>query len=153
MTLILDNITIPERGTLEIKVDRTVEINVTAEQARKKVDHWLMDQVSSMIGAKKPSLVISGDKAVWRVPAWINFTQGHWEGMIGIVEVDVLTGEMLDLEKQRMAMVEYLETEVKPKLTPYQPQTREASSEYVANDVPRGKKFVIAEDGQIQSAE
>lgn len=153
MTLILDNITIPERGTLEIKVDRTVEINVTAEQARKKVDHWLMDQVSFMIGAKEPSLVILGEKTVWRVPAWISFIQGRWEGLIGIVDVDVLTGEMLDLEKRRLAIVEYLETEVKPKLTPYQPQTHEVPPEYIASDVPRGKKLVIAENGQINSAE
>ena len=153
MTLILEDITIPEKGHLEFNVTVAVDINITAKEARRKVDHWLMDQVSHMIGAQEPSLVILGEKAVWRVPAWIAFTGGRWAGVIGQVDVDVESGEMLEPEKQKAAIIEYLETEVKPKLLPYQPQAREVPPEYLANDVPRGKRLIVAEDGQLKTAE
>ena len=43
---------IPEEGQVELKVDRSFEIKVTAEQARRQADRWLLNEVSYMIGAE-----------------------------------------------------------------------------------------------------
>ena len=55
-----------------MKVDRSFEINVTAEEARRHVREWLREEVSLLIDAEPPTLVV-GDQVVWRVPAWISF--------------------------------------------------------------------------------
>src|SRR5688572_8458230 len=93
MMVIFDNITIPEKGLLEINIQRTVEIIITAEQARKRVSFWLTDQVSYMMGAEPPDLAI-GNQAVWRVPVSISYPQIGKLGNIGTIDVDVQTGEL-----------------------------------------------------------
>jgi len=143
MTIILDNVTIPEKGTLEIKIDRTVEINVTAEQARKMVDRWLMEYVSSQMGAENPTLV-AGERVVWRVPAYISLPSiGRIKG-IGTVDVDVMTGEMLDMEGKPQMLIEYLEKEVKPRLPAYKLGTSTSDS-YLPNDKNSTHQPVIRE--------
>ena len=151
MTLILDNILIPEKGTLEIKVDRTVEINVTAEQARKKVDHWLMDQVSFLMGAEPPTLVI-GERAVWRVPAYISFPSVGRAGTIGTIDVDAQTGEMSNTPEKK-AEIKRRGEEIARKLPPFKPL--ELSPEYKAKlanipPAPEPKHSKLSSDPAIE---
>ena len=72
MTILLDPYIVPEKGKVELKIDRSFEIKVTAEEARHKVRWWLRDEVSMLIDADPPTLVI-GEEVVWRVPAWVAF--------------------------------------------------------------------------------
>ena len=69
MTIILENYALPEKGPVEIKVNFSFEIKVTAEEARRLVNCWLIDQVSLQMGGLKPALVLLGERAVWRVVA------------------------------------------------------------------------------------
>ena len=55
MTIILDQYTIPEKGSFEIR--QTVDIAFTAKQAQRKVDTWLLNEVSTMMGTEAPTLV------------------------------------------------------------------------------------------------
>ncbi|MEK7311117.1 MAG: hypothetical protein AAB382_04020 [Chloroflexota bacterium] len=151
MNIILSDYIIPEKGTLAIHVDRVVEINVTAEQARRKVDHWLMDQVSSQMGADEPTLVVS-EQVVWRVPAHIGFPQVGTIRGIGTIDVDVISGELMDTEGQTAKMIEYLEREVRPNLPPYNSRA-DMPADFIPNGVPRAKTLIVAEDGQMKPAE
>ena len=152
MTPILDNITIPEQGMLEVKLNLTIEIKVTAEQARKKVDHWLMDQVSSQMGAETPTLVV-GERTVWRVPAYLSFPDtGRIQG-IGTYDIDVVTGEMIDLDTQKEKMMDHLEREVRPRLPLYRRPIREVPSQYIAADAPPTKNLIVDTDGQVKAIE
>ncbi|MCP4683198.1 MAG: hypothetical protein GY864_12755, partial [Desulfobacterales bacterium] len=56
---------IPEEGPVELKVDRSFEIKVTAEQARRQVNRWLHNEVSYMMRALNPTLAV-GERVVWR---------------------------------------------------------------------------------------
>ena len=90
MTIILDRIATPERGLLEIRM--SVEIEISAQEARKQVDRWLLARVSSSFGTEPPVLVI-GEQTVWRVPVVVGFSQrGSFE--LGVVTVNAVTGEM-----------------------------------------------------------
>ena len=91
MTLILDNITLPEKGRVEVNL--SFEIKVTAEEAQRKVTRWLRDEVSMLIYGEKPVLVM-GKRPIWRVPAAIAFPSTGPVGNVGAIDVDAETGEM-----------------------------------------------------------
>ncbi len=93
MTILLDPYSVPEKGKVELKIDRSFEIKVTATEAQHKVRWWLRDEVSMLIDADPPTLVI-GEQVVWRVPAWIGFPHTGRVGIVGVVDVDVKTGAM-----------------------------------------------------------
>ncbi|MEK7312072.1 MAG: hypothetical protein AAB382_08875 [Chloroflexota bacterium] len=150
MTVILDKQTIPEKGQMEVKVDVSFEIRVAAREARRRVDRWLFEEVSYMIGANEPDLVI-GERVVWRVPAWIGFASAG-PFTIGAVDVDVETGEMIDLPGCKERILEYLEREVKPRLPKYRQRT-ETPVEYLATNVPPARKLNVAEEKPAQSAD
>jgi hypothetical protein len=94
VTIILDRYTIPEQGAFEIHA--AVQISVTAVQARRLANRFLMDEVSHLLVAAAPDLVV-GDQTRWRVPVWIGFP-GHGRHAVGVLEVDVQTGVFLDQE-------------------------------------------------------
>ncbi len=131
MTIILENYTLPEKGPVEIKVNLAFEIKVTAEEARRLVNRWLIDHMSLQMGGDPPTLVV-GQRAVWRVPTYITFPHTGRFGVVGAVEVDVETGELLHLMESRAEMIRRLEEEVKPRLPPYQPGVRHVPPEYLA---------------------
>ena len=84
MTILLDTHPIPEKGKVELKVDRSFEIKVTAEEARPKVNHWLLNQVSYMMGAEPPTLVVGEQEVVWRVPTYFSSPDVGRVGFVGI---------------------------------------------------------------------
>ncbi|MEK7785243.1 MAG: hypothetical protein AAB658_07455, partial [Chloroflexota bacterium] len=94
MTIIIDNYAVPEKGTLEININISVEIKVTAEQAQRRVNRWLMESVSIQIGAYLPTLIVDGKRVVWRVPAYASFPHVGHAGVVGYIDVDVRNGEM-----------------------------------------------------------
>lgn len=63
MAIVLDPYVIPEKGLVEVKIDRTFEIKVTAEEARCQVRWWLRNEVSMFMDANQPTLVV-GEQVV-----------------------------------------------------------------------------------------
>ncbi len=149
MTIVLENYPLPEQGQVKIKVDVSFEMKVSAEQARRKVNRWVMERVSSQMGAELPTLII-GERAVWRVPVHISFPDtGRIRG-IGAVDVDAETGEMNDTPEHR-AEIERAANDTALQLPPYQPK-RGAPAKYLAKNVPPAEKLIFTEDGQIKPA-
>ena len=102
MNLILNQFRIPEKGTFEIRQLATLEIS--GEQARKLVNRFLLMEVSTMLAADAPDLVV-GERTVWRVPVWIGFLhQGRFA--VGALDVDARTGAILDQEQSVAAIQE-----------------------------------------------
>jgi hypothetical protein len=148
MTIFLEAYTIPEKGKVELKVDRSFEITVTAAEARRKVNRWLLNEVSYLIGADPPTLVV-GEHVAWRVPAWIGFPHTGRVGVVGTVDVDVQTGDMENLAERKLEIEQNLE-KLKPNLPSYKPRSPEEGSAYLAKDVPSAPKLIIAEAGYFQ---
>ena len=44
----------PAQGPVTVNVDYSFEIKITAKQAQRQVDSWLLNDVSYMMGADKP---------------------------------------------------------------------------------------------------
>ena len=85
MPVLLEGIDISEIGVYEIK--QTLNVQVTREQARRIVNRWLLDQVSDMMHAESPTLVVNG-QTVWRVPAILTAPHIGTAGAVGMVDVD-----------------------------------------------------------------
>lgn len=131
MDILLDQITLPEHGEVQIKLERTFTLNVSAEQARRQVNRWLLLEVSTMIGAETPTLVL-GDQVAWRVPAVFTAPHVGHVGVVGTVEVDVQTGEMNNISAYKV-QIERSAQELAERLPPY-PTKREVTAQYWAKD-------------------
>ena len=126
LTLLLDEYTLPTSGVVDLQLSRSFEINVTAEQARRQVKGWLLDQVSYMMTAKLPTLVI-GTRVVWRVPVMLTATHVGHVGVVGEVDVDVETGALHDLSARKEAILAQA-SQLATKIPPYQPPTTTAQA-------------------------
>jgi len=100
MTIILDDYAVPEIGSVQLSLNFTFDIKVSAEQARRKVNRWLLNEVSYLIWAETPTLAV-GKRAVWRVPAVLGYPSFGKVGTVGMVEVDVETGELNNAEERK----------------------------------------------------
>jgi hypothetical protein len=130
MTIILEHYPIPDSGSFEIR--KTVQITISATQARRKVDEWLLLEVSMMMGADPPTLVV-GERIVWRVPA--RFTAPHVGrlGTVGEVDVDAQTGDLHDLAAAKEASLSCAKKLAKT-LPPF--RVKETPPEYLATHLP-----------------
>jgi hypothetical protein len=145
MTIILNQYTLPEKGKVDLKVDRSFEIKITAEEARRQVDRWLLNEVSCLIGAEAPTLII-GERVAWRVPARIGFPDVGRVGIVGTVEVDVETGEM-DNTSECKAAIERRAEELATQLPPYRPRS-EVPEAYLAKNVPPAPRLDLPDDDE-----
>jgi hypothetical protein len=141
MAVILDPCIIPEKGKVELNIQRTFEIKVTAEEARRKVNRWLLDEISYMASADPPTLIV-GEQVVWRVPAWIGVPHVGRINEVGAVEVDVETGEMNALSECKVEIEQNLER-IKSQVPPYQPKSSAEGSDYLAKNVPSAPLLIL----------
>lgn len=146
MTILFDTYTIPEIGKVNLQINRSFEIKITAEEARRRVNRWLLNEVSSLIGADSPTLVIGDEQVVWRVPAWIGFPHTGRAGVVGMVDVEVNTGQMYNTPECKSGIIKCAE-ELAAKQPPY--RLREVSPEYLAKNVPSAPKVHILKDGTM----
>lgn len=117
MTILLEQYILPEQGKVELNVHRTFEIKVTAEQARRQVNHWVFLEVSCMMGARTPKLVV-GEQVVWRVPVVLTAPPVGEIGIVGEIDVDVQNGNM-DNTPTRVVELQAQGIELGKNLPPY----------------------------------
>lgn len=144
MPIIIDPYPIPEKGKVELEVKRSFEIKVSAEEARRKVRWWLRDEVSMLIDAEPPTLVV-GERVVWRTPAVFSVPGAGRVGVVGLVEVDVTTGAM-NVTPELKAAIEQQAEVLAERLPPYQPKGP-VSDKYRPQHLPSAPQIVYDEKG------
>jgi hypothetical protein len=145
MAVLLDPYTLPEKGKVELKIERRFEIKVTAEEARRRVNRWLRDEVSMLISGDLPTLVV-GEQVIWRVSTWISFPHTGRAGMVGLVDVDVSTGKINNLLKCKAEIKRQAE-EIAARQPIYHP--KKAPEQYLAGNIFPNPKLQILEDGTL----
>lgn len=126
MNLILDCYRIPDKGNFEIR--QLVTLEISGEQAHKLVNRFLLMEVSTVLAADAPDLVV-GERTVWRVPVRIGFLhQGRFA--VGALDVDAQTGAILEQE-QSVAAIQERATKLAASLPAYSPNPTIAT-EYLA---------------------
>lgn len=152
MSVIFDHKALQKKGHIAISFDDTVivrfKFNVTAEEAQRKVGRWLHRHVSMLISAEEPTLIL-GKPTVWHVPAAISLPSLGRIGVVGMVCVDVETGETEDLAECQARIERYLEEEVKPSLLPIPRRKRSVPDEFIPKHLPPAPKLLLNEAGEF----
>ena len=94
MSVRLKELTQLPSSRLDIEVKVSAQVNVTAFSAQRKVSKLVLDQISHLLFGDAPSLVLS-DRALWRVPVRLAFPTTGPVGIVGEIDVDIQTGEVL----------------------------------------------------------
>lgn len=94
MTILIETEKLPERGSLNLKLNVTATINTTAEEARRKVSVFAGNHIADLISGEAPDLVWQKNGAYWRVPVVLSSRSLGRIGQIGFIDVNVETGEL-----------------------------------------------------------
>lgn len=119
MQIVMEKVDLPQKGHVEFGFHRSFEITITHEQARTQVKRWLWSEVSMLLSAEPPALVID-TVIVWRVPVRLIAPGYGALGTVGFVDVNVQTGELLDLE-QKKVLIEAQAAQLTARLPDFQP--------------------------------
>jgi len=94
MSIIIESVALPERGPLNIRLDVATTINVTAEEARRKVSVFAGNTIADLLSGERPGLVWQQNTAYWRVPVALSSRSMGRIGIVGTIDVNVETGEL-----------------------------------------------------------
>lgn len=84
---------IPQVGDIRLTIEISAHQNFSAKSAQKLVRRFVADEISYLLRAGEPSLVL-GQRLYWRVPVHLAFPGQGIVGAVGAVDVDVETGQM-----------------------------------------------------------
>lgn len=90
----VEQLTLPRSGQVEIQINLSSAVNITAVSARRKVNAFLATHVGNLLLAGEPALTIT-DRIVWRVPVDVTDPVNGRLGRVGDVDVAVDSGELL----------------------------------------------------------
>jgi hypothetical protein len=71
-----------------------VAMNMTSEEARRKVSVFAGNQIADLISGENPDLVWQKNGAFWRVPVVLSSRSLGRIGQVGFIDVNVDTGEL-----------------------------------------------------------
>ena len=143
MNIILDSYQIPEHGEIELNINHSFTINITAVEAQKQVNRWLRNEISYLISALPPTLVV-GKQVVWRVAASLGLPHLGQVGTVGTIDVNVNTGAMNNTAEQK-AKIEHQAEILAARLPPYQPHSK-VPENYLAKNVSPAPKIVLSKE-------
>lgn len=92
-SIILTDRPVPETGRLDIEVNISATVSLSAEEARREVNRFVHREISYLMRGDTPSLVVA-DRVYWRVPVILTFPSYGPLGTVGNIDVDVETGEL-----------------------------------------------------------
>ena len=95
---------IPKTGHLEVDIKVSADVNVSAFTARQKANNFVLSEISYMMHAGKPTLVL-GERIYWRVPVILSLTSRGDIGEVGHIDVDVETGQ-INISPQQIVDIE-----------------------------------------------
>lgn len=82
-------------GKLTLKLNQTIEINVSADRAQRQANQFVHLVISTQLHAGTPMLVVSPDgTSLWRVPIQLTLPAYGDVGRVGFLHVNPQTGEM-----------------------------------------------------------
>lgn len=92
-SIILQDQFVPQAGPLDLQIKVKATMNLSAEDARRKVNRFAHREISYLLRGDTPSLAI-GNGVYWRVPLLLTFPSHGSVGAVGSIDVDVASGEM-----------------------------------------------------------
>lgn len=94
MEVELSTVKLPAQADIKIEISVEARLEMTAQSAQRKVSKLLLDQVGNLVYGGSPNLV-AGERLLWRVPVWVSSPLDGPLGQIGVIDVDVQSGEVI----------------------------------------------------------
>lgn len=101
----LDEVALPPQSEIKIAFTLTSKVNVTDLTAQRQVSRFLLDHVGNLLYGERPSL-IAGRRLLWRVPVWVGLPTVGPLGIVGHIDVDTDSGEILYTQELLESIVE-----------------------------------------------
>ena len=102
-----------DRGQVLVDIRIQANLNVSAFVARQKVTGYVVDNISDHMAGDDPTLVVDGDRFLWRVPVQLAVLPQGRLGQVGTIDVDAQSGQLLitnrlleDVRRNAWALVE-----------------------------------------------
>ncbi len=83
-----------DRGQVRVDIRIQANLNVSAFVARQKVTGYVVDNISDHMAGDEPTLVVEGDRFLWRVPIQLAVLPQGRLGQVGTVDVDAQSGQL-----------------------------------------------------------
>jgi len=80
---------------IDVTVQVSASLNITATAARRKANVFLLDQVGTGLGGGDPMLIVLQDRLCWRVPVMLALSPRGLLGQVGQIDIDAQSGELL----------------------------------------------------------
>lgn len=96
MTIILESEASPETGVrFELDVNVSALVQVSALQARRLVNRYLMEHVgSALYGTTPENLIVVRDQVYWQVPIFLSRGPEGTVGPVAVVRIHIESGEL-----------------------------------------------------------
>lgn len=94
MSANVQGVKVPEEATVDLKIEITAQVNITAFVAQQKVTQFVISEISNQLCGEKPDLNI-GERLCWSVPVILTSPVKGAIGRVGEILVDADTGELL----------------------------------------------------------
>ena len=78
---------------LQVSVHIQAEV-LSADAARREANYWLLENVGNLLRADNLELLL-GDQLVWRIDIVLTSSTRGQVGVVGRIELDAITGEVL----------------------------------------------------------
>ena len=104
-------------GPFHVEVHFMGEIKVSPAEARRRAAGFLGTEVSMMILAKEPTLVV-GERPFWQSPACLYLPELGEVATVGSVDVDALTGEVIAPSPEQIVEMQNRANVIASRLTP-----------------------------------
>lgn len=95
MTILVETITPPEQGRLDININLSADIHTTSVLARRNVSTYVTHYIADLLHGDTPNLVWREQGVFWRVPVVLSSPSKGRIGVVGSIDVDVQTGDLL----------------------------------------------------------
>lgn len=82
------------RGQVQVDIRIQASLNVSAFVARQKVTGFVVDNVSDHLAGDEPTLLVEGDRFLWRVPIQLAVLPNGRLGQVGAIDVDAQSGQL-----------------------------------------------------------
>lgn len=88
---------LPQHGRVEINIQVSAEIQVSAAMARRRVSRLVVSEIGNLLYGGEPSLHVA-EQISWRVPVILAYPDTGPVGQVGTLDVDIETGQVLATE-------------------------------------------------------
>jgi hypothetical protein len=82
---------LPKVGRFDLKFDISTVVNVSPEEALRKVNRFVHRKISYLMRGENPDFLVA-ERVYWRVPVFLTFPSHGSSGEVG--SIDVETGEL-----------------------------------------------------------